>query len=62
MLRCAGCGLPFDRNETKAMPFCSNRCRDIDMGNWLSESYSIPCEGSDVVDRGDIDDEFESDD
>ena len=24
------------------MPFCSERCRLIDLGNWASEKYSIP--------------------
>lgn len=24
------------------MPFCSERCRQIDLGAWLGESYSMP--------------------
>jgi uncharacterized protein len=24
------------------MPFCSERCRIIDLGNWASEKYVIP--------------------
>ena len=24
------------------MPFCSERCRLIDLGNWASEKYFIP--------------------
>ena len=24
------------------MPFCSDRCRAIDLGNWASEKYVIP--------------------
>jgi endogenous inhibitor of DNA gyrase (YacG/DUF329 family) len=23
-------------------PFCSQRCRIIDLGNWASEKYSVP--------------------
>jgi endogenous inhibitor of DNA gyrase (YacG/DUF329 family) len=23
-------------------PFCSERCRTIDLGNWASEKYTIP--------------------
>ena len=23
-------------------PFCSERCRTIDLGNWLGEAYRIP--------------------
>lgn len=25
-------------------PFCSERCRMIDLGNWASEEYKIPAE------------------
>ena len=25
-------------------PFCSERCRIIDLGNWASERYAIPAE------------------
>ena len=24
------------------MPFCSDRCRVVDLGNWASEKYVIP--------------------
>ena len=24
------------------MPFCSDRCRILDLGNWASEKYVIP--------------------
>jgi endogenous inhibitor of DNA gyrase (YacG/DUF329 family) len=27
------------------MPFCSKRCRDVDLGKWLSEGHSIPIVG-----------------
>ncbi|MBI5280227.1 MAG: DNA gyrase inhibitor YacG [Candidatus Solibacter usitatus] len=26
------------------MPFCSERCRLIDLGNWSDETYRIPVE------------------
>ena len=26
------------------MPFCSPRCRRIDLGRWLDEGYSLPIE------------------
>jgi len=26
------------------MPFCSDRCRLIDLGNWAMEKYAIPAE------------------
>jgi uncharacterized protein len=27
-------------------PFCSTRCKMIDLGNWLSEAYRIPVSSS----------------
>jgi endogenous inhibitor of DNA gyrase (YacG/DUF329 family) len=26
-------------------PFCSERCRMVDLGNWASEKYAIPGPG-----------------
>jgi endogenous inhibitor of DNA gyrase (YacG/DUF329 family) len=26
------------------MPFCSERCRMIDLGRWLGEKYAVPVE------------------
>jgi endogenous inhibitor of DNA gyrase (YacG/DUF329 family) len=36
---CPICGKPA--TET-ARPFCSERCRDVDLNRWLSNSYAIP--------------------
>jgi endogenous inhibitor of DNA gyrase (YacG/DUF329 family) len=34
----------FDPADSRAMPFCSDRCRQIDLGRWLREVYSVPVE------------------
>ena len=48
---CPICGKPV---TVASRPFCSPRCRDVDLHRWLSGSYAIP-----VVeeDGGDGDDE-----
>jgi hypothetical protein len=33
------------------MPFCSDRCRNIDLGRWLGENYAIPAPRSDEQDE-----------
>lgn len=38
-------------------PFCSERCRLIDLGNWASEKYVIP--GSQAENRQELEDERE---
>lgn len=44
VLRCPTCGESFERSETTAMPFCSERCRLIDLGRWADERHSVPTE------------------
>lgn len=46
-LHCPTCGQEFDSEQTPAMPFCSERCRLIDLGRWLDERYGLPIESDD---------------
>ena len=32
-------------------PFCSGRCRDIDLNRWLSDGYVIPVKAGEDEDR-----------
>jgi len=41
-VRCPTCGRHFDSDASKAMPFCSPRCKQIDLGRWLGEKIGIP--------------------
>jgi len=43
-LVCPTCGRKFDPQRTEAMPFCSERCRMIDLGHWLNEEHGLPVE------------------
>lgn len=44
-MRCPICEREFDpAAEGAAKPFCSERCRLVDLGRWLGESYSMPAE------------------
>jgi hypothetical protein len=42
LMRCPTCEKEFDPSQSSAKPFCSERCRTIDLGRWLDESYSLP--------------------
>lgn len=44
---CPVCGKPA---ADASQPFCSPRCRDIDLNRWLSGTYVIP--GRDEEDEG----------
>ena len=39
VLRCPVCHRPRD---SEYRPFCSARCRDVDLSRWLDGSYSVP--------------------
>lgn len=33
-----------DARKASSFPFCSARCRQIDLGKWLLEEYRVPAE------------------
>jgi endogenous inhibitor of DNA gyrase (YacG/DUF329 family) len=39
VLRCPVCGSP---RAERFRPFCSARCRDVDLGRWFTEAYAVP--------------------
>jgi uncharacterized protein len=41
-VRCPVCGRLFDDQPGATMPFCSERCRTVDLDRWLSETYGLP--------------------
>lgn len=41
--RCPTCKKPVAR-DAEAFPFCTQRCKLIDLGRWASGEYSIPGE------------------
>jgi len=46
--RCPTCDLLVDAELTnKFLPFCSQRCRLIDLGRWLNEEHRLTCEDDD---------------
>ena len=42
MPRCPVCDATVDLVATPTVPFCSDRCRLVDLGRWLDESYTVP--------------------
>ena len=39
--RCPICKAATDSAKDKDFPFCSERCRTHDLGNWASEKYVV---------------------
>jgi uncharacterized protein len=38
---CPICRKPTDSTTDAEFPFCSERCRLLDLGNWASEKYVV---------------------
>jgi len=38
---CPICGKPASKDHR---PFCSKRCADLDLGQWLTECYRVPAD------------------
>jgi uncharacterized protein len=34
--------------EQRFKPFCSERCKLIDLGDWATEAHKIPCDSFDL--------------
>ena len=57
MPSCPVCKQPLPSPEPgRFTPFCSERCKLIDLGLWLSEGYCVPAQ--DPADEGDVDAPF----
>lgn len=39
---CPTCEKKFEAEKSSAMPFCSERCRLIDLAGWLDEKIGLP--------------------
>ncbi len=41
IVKCATCGKDADFFAAPTGPFCSNRCKLLDLGKWFNEDYKI---------------------
>ena len=54
MRRCPICKNRIEAStESRVAPFCSERCKLIDLGNWLGEGYRIQDGGEPLDERDD---------
>ncbi len=46
--KCPTCGKAYEiakLDALKSFPFCSDRCRLVDLGRWIDGAYAIPDKG-----------------
>jgi uncharacterized protein len=55
-IKCPQCHKEASLVDNPFRPFCSKRCKMIDLGTWASEGYRIPAE---KAPEQDDEDEFE---
>jgi endogenous inhibitor of DNA gyrase (YacG/DUF329 family) len=54
LVACPHCGTLAEWNTgNRFRPFCSERCKMIDLGAWATESYRVPVAESDEQDLPD---------
>ena len=46
IVTCPSCGKSIEWEGNDWRPFCSERCRLVDLGAWITEEYKIPGETS----------------
>ena len=55
---CPRCGEPSHWEDNAYRPFCSERCKLIDLGAWANEDYRLPTQDSPQSDISRKEDEF----
>lgn len=41
-MKCPTCNNPVRWENNPYRPFCSERCKLVDLGRWVSEEYRVP--------------------
>lgn len=55
-MRCPICNRPV-RLEDKEAPFCSERCREVDLGLWATDQYVISTPAEEMPEKSREDEE-----
>lgn len=51
MVKCPRCGKQEEYEGNEFRPFCSERCKLIDFGEWADERYTLPAEQSELTEE-----------
>ena len=52
IVKCPRCGKDVEFATNPFRPFCSERCRLVDLGKWISGDYRIPTHSPDEEEDG----------
>lgn len=57
-VKCPRCKKYAEWNGNKWRPFCSQRCKQIDLASWADEEYRIPEQDNEIRDAEEKDDGY----
>lgn len=58
-MKCPTCNKRVEWTENPFRPFCSERCKLVDLGRWVNEEYRVP--GKPIPANGAADEEQDAD-
>lgn len=53
IVKCSHCKKDFNYYDSEFRPFCSEKCKMVDLGMWLTESYTV--ESNEPLSESDLD-------
>lgn len=56
---CPRCGEPSTWEGNESRPFCSERCKLIDLGAWANGDYTLPTQDAPQADQRRHEDDYE---
>jgi endogenous inhibitor of DNA gyrase (YacG/DUF329 family) len=48
-VKCPNCGRETEYQGNDFRPFCSERCKMLDLGAWIDGEYTLPVEGTEMT-------------
>lgn len=61
-VNCPQCEKKFRYYASDFRPFCSERCKMIDLGHWFDESYKVPVKNGHDLQEDELDEKNQADD
>ena len=62
VVKCPQCETEFNYYDSEFRPFCNERCKQIDLGHWFQETYTVPDKSNTQKDLEDETQQTEMDD
>ena len=51
LVKCPTCGKQVEYSGNEFRPFCSERCRLLDLGAWADEEYHLPAQSAELTEE-----------